>query len=547
MRKCTFMILAAIYAAALGAEKADDLFSDNIPFVEFDADFPDDFADIEKNEGLSIKDSLVAPSYEPFLRRGIKRQERSLSLSVANDIVGRMFYFSLMPQARFQIWNTSTHLGVPLKFPVYDNIASGKASTYRQPGFVRAKDFLSPWQHDFKGLSDLDRLIRSFSIGNSEDKFALRFAREESFSIGHGDLMREMDPSGLYDQDFMFASGHSHFDGFSINALLGPVPKVSVLAMDVRFLPFSSLKIPSGLQSTNASLSYVADFIAPHNARIFDGSLVLTDNERSVKRESGMAQGISLGLGNEYGLSSWLSSKPYISYSHLFLSKTKHNNIEEPWHYGTAFNLGHDAIFYPIPFDKNHMIFCRTEARLFSKYYYPNYFGGHYMLDRVNFSENAAIISKSQELALQTNSSPRFGHLVEIGYALDDILRTKIGYENAYSLGDGNSIKRLRKLHFLADINALETLKINLAYEHSAINEMIDIFDIGNNRALLSLKSQVKLLSFLYFDTWLKHSFGVSDKFRGSPGDDSQGTWLSHAGEKRSLNFGLGIELAMVL
>jgi hypothetical protein len=63
----------------------------------------------------------------------------------------------------------------------------------------------------------------------------------------------------------------------------------------------------------------------------------------------------------------------------------------------------------------------------------------------------------------------------------------------------------------------------------------------------LSLKSQVKLLSFLYFDTWLKHSFGVSDKFRGAPGDDGHGTWLSHAGEKRSLNFGLGIELAMVL
>jgi hypothetical protein len=75
---------------------------------------------------------------------------------------------------------------------------------------------------------------------------------------------------------------------------------------------------------------------------------------------------------------------------------------------------------------------------------------------------------------------------------------------------------------------------------------MKEVFDFEKSRALLSLRGQLKLMPFLYFDAWAKHSFGINDMFTPSDGEDKDVMFSSQA-ETRSLDFGLGLEFSMTI
>lgn len=538
------MVIFLLFAS-VNLWSEEDIFADKDPVFEIDSDFEDDFT-MGNGSSATINNFLVQ-STDAFNKRGIDRDERSFSVSVANETIARVFHLSLMPEVRFKAWKVDSHLGLPLRFPVFDNVGKNKALGLRRQGFVNAEQFISPRSQDFRSFLDAQRLVRRVQLGKKDESYSLLLGREDALTLAHGDLMRDMTSDGLYDQDYLFGSGHISFEPVRFDAVLGPLPAASIVGLNARFLPLSSLNAPLFIKNTNADVSYIGDWRAPNEALMQDDAFLLDEEERLIKRNMGTAQGFSCALASEFFPVPWFSTKPYTSYSHLFLTGLKAEEEEKPWTYGAGFNLGHDATFYPVASNSRHVIVLRTEARLFSKKYQPNYFGGKYMLDRVNYSEQRPALTKSHFVAFPEDNSLRFGHLVELGYAIDSIFDVKIGYENTRLTKNNKSIKPLRKVHFNTGLFAFDFIRFKMGYEVSSLSQLGDLFDFEKSRALLSLRGQIKLMPFLYFDTWLKHSFGINEKYQLAALDGQhEPQWLSNRSETRSLNFGLGLELAVV-
>lgn len=542
MKNLTIILLTFLLMTSLYADEIDP-FKD-MGSYEFDPNFEDDFSIIEQSPLRAAENSLT-DSFLPFSSRGIVRDERSLGSFLGQETIARIFYLSVIPKAHFKFLNIDTHLKVPLRFPVYDNIEKNKAGI-RGHGFVNAEQFITPRPQDFRDFSDIQRIIQRISFSDKNNAYSLLLDREHAFSLGHGDLMREMTSLGLYDQDYLFLSGHAAIDPVSIDAVFGPLPLVSLIGINTRFLPLATFDLHPFVKNAFMDIQYVADYRAPNEAMMEEGAYVLNDERRLIKRNESAVNGLSLALASEVFPVAFLGSKPYVSYSHLFLSGLSKNE-EEPWRYGASLNLGHNATIYPVINDNRHKLFFNAEGRLFSQNYQPNYFGGHYMLDRITFNEVGPIKTKSEYVGFEKNSSLRLGHLLELGYVFGDNFNIKIGYENARTLNDKKSIAPLRKVHFNTSLCALDDLRFQLGYEALSIAHIGDLFDFEKSRALLSVRGQIKLLPFLYFDTWLKHSFGIHEKYRvAAKNDGLRAVWLSNLGETRSLNFGLGLELAMV-
>jgi hypothetical protein len=286
---------------------------------------------------------------------------------------------------------------------------------------------------------------------------------------------------------------------------------------------------------------------APNRAFKEKKNFILDENGRFVKRAEGMAQGFNLGVSGLYSPLSWLSLKPYVSLSHLWLSGLRRENNTNYLTYGAGLHLGHDFIFTFMSAARRSLLFLKTEGRLFSKNYFPSYFGSTYLIDRIVFNEPSSTspsITKSQFVADSNEKRSRFGYLCELGYAYDEIVSVFLSYEDARSFARPNVIAPMRKLHFMTSLLGFEVVKFHIAYQATSIARAKELFDFKKSRALISLKGQVKLLPFLYFDAWAKHSFGIHDMFSAEVGEHEP-IWLSSFPETRSLNFGLGLELAM--
>lgn len=545
MRNQLAALSFALLAFSLYAND-EDLFADIDSGMEVDANFEDDFAGLEEgNTGKAVgSGTTLSHPYEAFAERSLMRKENSLGGSLSQETIRRVFYLNLFPQARFKVWEINGHVGLPLRFPIYDNVLAGSEGNRRR-GFSDIEEFITPRHPDFRNFSDAFKIIRSLDLGEIRDPYFLGFGRERAITLGQGELMREMVSDYLYDQDYLFAQGHADFDFMRIEGMFGPIPKVNLLGLNAQVSPLAGLNIHPFVKDIGVNLSYVADYMAPGEVKREEGAYLLDDDRRLVKRDWGTAQALSLGVASEYKPVSWYGSKPYTSFSQLWLTNLREENQSWPYSYGTGFNLGHDATFYFSGNKTGSQLFLRAEGRFFSKYYEPNYFGGNYMLDRVSLLEDSDdLVSKSSYVGIASDGPLRFGHMFELGYAYDNIFNTKLSYENARILKDNIPIKPLRKLRFTTGLMAFDMVKLQGSYEANSIDNLKEIFDLKKSRGHLSLRGQVKLLSFLYFDSWIKHSFGIGEMYQAS-GDKT--LWLSSRGERRSLNYGLGLEFAMAL
>lgn len=549
-----FLLIASRLLADEGDLFTDE--SDGFPTVPFevDPDFQDDFAHIEMGPGMDTDGFrpglVITDSHHLFSQRDLERREKSISLLGGNETIASTYHFLLNPQARFQAGPVFGHLGVPLRFAVYDNGSNG-AQGQRSKGFVDIKKFIVPRQRDFRDFWDLQRGIRHFEINRERDAHFMRLSRSHALTLGQGELVKGMVPDGFYDQDLLFLSGHTQFEAVHINAFVGPLFKASILGVSSRFTPLSMVPAPALVRDINFEITYVNDFKAPHHAAQAEGAYILDDDRRSVKRDTGTAQGAVLGIANEFYPVSWLGLKPYISWGHLWLTGLANKDGEQPSTYGGGLHVGHDASFEFLP-NKRSVLLFKSEGRLFSQHYYPGYFGSTYLIDRQVFNEphNTAIskepVTKSQYLSSGGDQRFRVGYLFELGYAYEDAVASMLSYENAHSFAQGVQIAPLRKLQLITSVLALDALKLYVGYQATSLEQMRELFDFDKSRALLSLRGQLKLMPFVYFDAWMKHSFGIHDMFTKSDANgDAEPLWLSSSAETRSLNFGLGLEFAM--
>lgn len=555
------LLLMTFFFLATASHADDDLFSDGqvaeIPIEYVDAGFQDDWSDIEQSGGGGGKTSIdaapglvIADTFQLFNSRDLWRKEKSISLMGGNETIASTYHVLIFPQARFEFLKFYGHLGVPLRFPVYDNVNEG-LSGRRSRGFVSGETFITPRRQDFRSFADAQRIFRHMEMGEENGPYFFRASRLHSITLGQGELVRNLSPDGLYDQDLMFLSGHGEFDNGRISGFLAPLPKVEMFALATRLTPLYNLEAAPFVRNLNFDLVYVNDVMAPNQAIKKDNAYVLNDEQRLVDRVTGTAQGFSVGAASENFVLPWLSLKPYTSMGNLWLSGLKAGEQDLAIRYGAGLHVGHDATIYFMPGTKKSVLQFKMEGQIFSNRYWPGYFGPTYFIDRVvenepsNTTISATPLTKSQYLGRHTDNYPRVGYLFEVAYAYEKIISGVLGYENARTFRKGLQIDPMRKLQFILGFVGLDLIKFHLGYQATQLAQMKELFDFEKSRALLSLRGQLKLAPFLYFDAWAKHSFGINDMYTPTEDDGADQVWLSHQAETRSLNFGVGLEFAM--
>lgn len=517
----------------------DDSAFDELPLETVGAEFEDDFASLETSPGSSPEVAVVSRSVRLYDPLTPSQNENSVALFGGNETIASMYHFTLFPQGRFTIGPTATHLGLPLRFPIYDNDGSKKSGSYRGQGFVKLKQSVVPRQGDFRQWWDAQRLIRRFSVGAEDGPYQVVLARDSALTLGQGVLVKDMRPNYFFDHDHLFADAFVAFNKVRVDAILGPIPKINIMAVNARVAPFDTMSAPGFFREANLDFTYAIDANAPNQLRRSEsGALLMDDERRLVKRDTGVSQGFAVTALSETFPVSWLSLKPYLSYGHLFVSGLKEKESHVDTKYGAGVHLGNDlAIFFSG--EPHSMLFLRTEGRIFSQKYIPSYFGSTYMLDRVNMMEpgrDGDGTSKSQYLGTGPQGF-RLGYMTEIGYEYRDVFSTALGYENARIIETSQMVVPMRHLRFAMSLIPIERFTLIASYEAAALKEMKDIFDFRASRGLVSLKGQVRILPFLYFESSVNNSFGVKDMYEES------GEWLTDLGATRATDFGVGLSL----
>jgi hypothetical protein len=551
--RCLLLILSMGLCSVTGFAD-EDLFidgnADNAPApeisIEYDPHFEDDFLDIEKQAVLDLSASAaVVPVYDLWNTTDIVRHEKSLSVLSGGENIASIYHLMIFPQAHFQFWKIIGHVGAPLRFPIYDN-AKRDSPGERAKGFLSARQVFLPRARDFRSFWDTHRLIRHFEL--THELFNLKLSRNAALTMGHGELLKSMATDGFYDQDYLFFAGRLSLEKVSVDAMVGPLLKPEMVGFSSRFAPLYQVNTKPFVRDLNFDVTYVNDFFAP-NITVLDGdNYVLDADRRLIKRKTGTAQGLVLGVSGLYNATSFLSLTPYISYGHLWLTGLKDRARDLPMSYGGGLHVGHDSVISFIPGTKKSLLVLKTEGRLFSRGYWPGYFGSTYLIDRVVLPEpqkGVAPVSKSEFLLDKNDGRFRVGYLVELVYAYENLISSSVGYESAHSFMSGVQIPHMRKFHFGTTFYGLDIFKFHVSFQATSIAQMKELFDFEKSRALLSLRGQLKVLPFLYFDTWVKHAFGINDMFNKAANESESEVWMTNLTESKSLNFGLGAEFAM--
>lgn len=537
MKKYIYYAFLIMCITSVVKANDSDLFVDST-FDDMSFDFDESFAnDFDTTiETPNSFDSSPVIKISDLISSRHMRKENSLSIFAGIENISSVYHLSVHPQMRFNAFKFNGHLGLPLRLPIYNADKKSFSGLWS----------LLPRSGDFKSLWDVQRVVRHINYGDITDLYYARLSREDPITLGQGELIKLMEPQGLYDQDYMFFYGHGEFNGGKIAAFLGPIPNMEMMGVNLRLIPFLVIAKEDFIKHLNMDIIYVNDFLAP-NKSVKEGDDFVLDNESHlVKRNKGAAQGLSLGVNGSYVVNPWVSFKPYFSYNHLWLTSIKGKDDEHISSAGGGVHFGGEATVYFIPGSKKALLTTKLEARIFSSRYRPSYFGPSYMIDRISYGiDSNNPITKSEYFATHEDHAFRFGHLFEIGYAFKDMFNVFLSYENSRSFATGKYIPKLRNLHFITNFNGFKLIKLSLGFNATSISNMTKLFDLSGSRGLLSLKGQARIMPYLHVSAWAKHSFGISNDFKSDAG--SQSMWLSHTAETKSLNFGLGVEFSMTI
>ena len=541
MNKIIFWAMAINVATGLLANDVE-IFDDAVfNGYEYDPAFEDNFDAIASPNMRA--GNFVIPHEDSFWdKRGTLRREKSVSVGTGGSAIAQTYHMSIVPEVRFDLFKAHIHLGVPLHFPLYDNVEHGVLGgrTTGWPGFSKA---MLPRDRDFRTAFDAQKIVRRLEIGHVYDPYYLRLSRMESLSLGRGELVKGMAPDFLYDQDYLFAYGHTQFDLADVRAFLAPIPKINIWGASLRFAPFTTLTWPTLFRESNVELTYAADYAAPTKAERKSDNFLLDEEGRMVLRKSGTAQALGLGVMGRYEPIPWFSLSPYVTYGHLLMTGVSESN---GYVQGGGVFLGHDMGFHVSFNDSKFELLARTEGRMFSSGFWPGYFGRTYMLDR-QIADDHHALTKSEVLAAHYDGRGRFGYLLELKLMADSIFDASIGYENARTFEDLAELPFMNKFYAQAGMSLLKMVHVTLGYEKSDLTGLEHLFNTDQGRALVTANSQIKLLPFVYLDAWAKQSFGVLNPFLDSASNGQTPVLLSSRAETRTLNFGLGVEFNLAL
>ena len=542
MKKKLLLLLAMCACASLSA-------NDNNSISEEDL-----FDEISLEEDFSSSDSFVATKKENSVidtRFELPKDKHYFSLASIYEKRGQMSYGTLFPQFYWHSQNFSIHAGLPLRFSIYDSFEQHGEDFERKRGFVSFYKFIRPKKNDFMSLFDVQRVLQNMRLASTDLDYVLELSRTKTLNLSKGILVKDLVPNWLYDQDYLFASGHANWEAVQLQSFVGPFFKMQMFGANVTTRPFFVLDAPSFIKDMNLDITYAADYNAPNYTKKFrindeKEAFELDHEQRMIKRSKGVSQGLALTFLSSYVPIHWFGLRPYSSFSQLLLSGIHSKSVS----YGAGWHLGNDIDFY-LSSNPKSVITLSTEGRLFSPSYSPSYFDSTYMLDRYSLNQLASFgpnknNTKSLFLSNPLNKNVRLGYLFGLNYSYNDIAYSSIEYENAHS-GNSNFIPEMRKLKFFVGAKILDRAALSFRYEAYNIKQFNKLFDFDKNRELLSSKCQVKILPFLYADVFAQHKFGVKDVYSYSEDGDYLKNlhWLSGSGETRSFDFGMGLEFAM--
>src|SRR5437879_6531649 len=126
-----WVIIYALLAVNLCADEDDDIFAD-IDRMEIDTEFKDDFLGFDnkthvtahKYVGTSrgFASSIVNHPYDAYSERLWVRDGSFAGGLVSQETIASVYHMTLFPQVHFKIWQINSFLGLPMRFPIYDNI-----------------------------------------------------------------------------------------------------------------------------------------------------------------------------------------------------------------------------------------------------------------------------------------------------------------------------------------------------------------------------------------------------------------------------------------
>lgn len=533
----------------LGLLLSSTLFGDDNLFDDSSA------IDVSKS-APSLGDDLVFDSFEEFSSLQIEgtsfviapermfdlphqvNAKNSLGIGTSTEYLSASTHFTVYPKANVAFKNLFMELGVPLRFRIYDSYKSGNSYSERKKGLHSPGEFITPRPQDFQSAWDLQRLLRRMEIRDPKHVYGVRLARDSALTFGQGILVRRLRGEGLTDHDHLLADAFVALPQARFDAFLAPILKINMLGINSRFAPLQQANVPSFIKDLNVDVAYAGDYLAPNQVRRDDDGDFLLDNERRlVKRSRGRAQGLSFTALSRTVPFYWLMLSPYVGFGNLFLTSLKRGDKEYS-SYGAGIHLGNDFKVFFTEAPSHSVLVFRVETRFFSPRYMPAYFGETYFLDRTLFIEpfdqEQGINTKSQYVSRQRGNW-RFGPLTELYYEYEKALGVGLSYENAWIMGTRTLLKPYRHLRLFTQLAPYERFKLGASFEATAIEEMKDIFDFNKSRGLISVKGQVKILPFLYLDSYVQNSFGVKDMYQ------KMDKWYSDLGEKRTVDFGVGV------
>src|SRR5262249_43074118 len=147
-----------------------------------------------------------------FNLRDVVRREKSLSALGGNETIASQYHFTLFPQARFLGFGAFLHIGLPLRFPIYDNgEISGRG--IRSAGCFKASCAFVARTQDFRSAWDAQRALRHLAFKTENNTFMLRLSRSHTITFDKGELLNNLSPEALlYDHDPLFLALKARLD-----------------------------------------------------------------------------------------------------------------------------------------------------------------------------------------------------------------------------------------------------------------------------------------------------------------------------------------------
>ena len=386
-------------------------------------------------------------------------------------------------------------LGLPLNLYVYDAQLAGELGNtgFENRGRLRSQDYSE--------LGEFLQIIRYLTYGRKEADIYLDVGSRAPTTIGHGTLVRRLNPNINVDRTQVGAQFDAYWDWAGFQAHTSNLATWEMAGALAFFRPlglFTSEEIPKSL---SFGLTYFHDLVAPSSLQLERGLMQIDRHFNPVPEETELLASLALNFEFKFLKTRTSDIKVYAERSGF-----TDEQLGSGYFGGLLgrFNLGNDTV---------HAFRARTEYRTFDANYVPSYFDTFYEITQYQFNdpdESQYPLTKLEVLRARKNDPRRHGCYLELTYGLRDIISLGLAYEHATAAAGSD----YRDSNFIAHIELplQYRLQVFATYYRRNPEDLRSLFELGNESLLFSA-ARFQILPIMYLNLSYQHSFQLEDLF----------------------------------